>query len=257
MKSTAISAIWTEKFHHLTSIWALYDLGTTVDSGDTVAKETKSLSSWCLHVNKRDKINTQIKTILPGNDKHCEETKQGKGVTARTRLFWLARQEELLWEGNIWADIRMEDGIWAKKQRACTKAFMLGVSKEQWQGQCHWAEWARGRGYEMRWMRWAGACLCRVLQAVVWRLDFILNVREGLEGRALKQFDLLKDLSGCWAESHWKGGQLGGTHGGPGMVAWVDVTVVRRKQRILILKAGHTGFAYKRRSCEGKEKSRN
>lgn len=96
-------------------------------------------------------------------------------------------------------------------------------------------------------MRWAGACLCRVLQATVRRLDFILNVREGLEGRALKQFDLLKDLSGCWAESHFKGGQLVGTHGGPGMVAWVDVTVVRRKQRILILKARLTGFAYKRR----------
>lgn len=78
---------------------------------------------------------------------------------------------------------------------------------------------------------------------------FILNVREELEGRALKQFDLLKYLSGCWAESQYKGGQL---EAPMEVQACVDVKVVR----IRTVKAGLTGFAARRKSCEGKMESR-
>lgn len=34
VKLNAISAIWTEKPNHLTSIWTLSELGTTADTGD-------------------------------------------------------------------------------------------------------------------------------------------------------------------------------------------------------------------------------
>lgn len=89
---------------------------------------------------------------------------------------------------------------------------------------------------------------------MVWRLDFIVNMREELEGRALKHFYLLKDLSGCWTQSQCKGGQSGGSCESPGMVA-KDVKVGRTEHRTHILKAGLTEFAAKRRSYEGKLES--
>lgn len=49
--------------------------------------------------------------------------------------------------------------------------------------------------------------------------DFIVNMKKELEGRAQIHFDLLKDLSGCWTESQYKGEQLGGSCDSPGTVA--------------------------------------
>lgn len=59
---------------------------------------------------------------------------------------------------------------------------------------------------------------------MLWRLDFIVNVKENWKvGHKNKQkklnFDLLKVLSGCWTENQYKGGQLGGSCESPGIVA--------------------------------------